>query len=150
MQICKSKNPDLIPTCEANGGKTWHDSILIKGRLLNFFVSGEVIRNNDFDTHNPFVTKFRVPSKTVAFKTWKVPKDWTTLKYDQWAFHKQYQKLSDTRPNDELDSETLIVNWASRVETAFDMSLQECHKLNPDEFPQPSLPKDFRGRCTGH
>lgn len=95
IQICRSRNADLVPTCEANGGQTWHDTILIKGRLLNFFLSGEVQRSHDFDTRNPFITKFRVPTKIVSFKTWKVPKDWTTIRYDVWAFHQNYDKLRD-------------------------------------------------------
>ena len=33
MQISKFRNPDIRPTCESNGGQTWHDTILVKGRL---------------------------------------------------------------------------------------------------------------------
>lgn len=41
LQVCKSKNPNLIPTCESNGGETWHDTILVKGRLWIFLCLGK-------------------------------------------------------------------------------------------------------------
>ena len=59
---------------------------------MNFFVSGEVVRSHDFDTHNPFITKFKIPTNTVSFRTWKVPKDWTKLPYDKSAFKQHYEK----------------------------------------------------------
>lgn len=34
-----------------------------------------------------------IPTKTVSFKMWKVPKDWTTIKYDSWSFHQHYDRM---------------------------------------------------------
>jgi len=75
-----------------------------KGTALNFFVSGEVVRSLDFDTHNPFITKFKIPSKTISFKTWKVPKDWTTIKFDKDTFHQHYDQLRDANLIHQKDS----------------------------------------------
>lgn len=125
----------------------WHHPC--KRKIVNFFESGDVIKTHDFDTHNPFITKFKIPTKTVSFRTWKVPKDWTTLNYDSWAFQRNYEKQRKSQVQHCCPSQDLIVRWASNIETALDDSIRECHQLNPIDYPSPSLPKDFKGRCTG-
>jgi len=116
---------------------------------VNYFVAGNVVDSNDFDTHNPFLATFKVPTKTVSFKTWKVPKDWTTINFDPWGFQQQYDKLRTDDEHSEKDSHQMIVKWATCVETALDNSIQESHRLNPKDFPTPFLPRDFKGRCSG-
>jgi len=107
------------------------------------------VDSKDFDTHNPFIATFKVPTKTVSFKTWTVPKDWTTLNFDPWAFQQQYIKLKADNEHPKEDTHQMISNWATCVEMALDNSIQESHKLNPTDFPTPFLPKKFKGRCTG-
>ena len=43
----------------------------------------------------------------------------------------------------------MIEGWALDIEKALDDSIKESHQLNPIDYPMPSLPNDFKGRCTG-
>ena len=50
--------------------------ILAKSEILQYFVKGEIKGKHFFDSHDPFVATFRLPSDTISIQKWVPPKPW--------------------------------------------------------------------------
>ena len=72
LMVARDCNPeDVQPTCR---NKTFHDTILLKGPLLQHYERGYVKQHFLFDSHVPFTAVFQVPKSNTLTAQWTVPK----------------------------------------------------------------------------
>ena len=141
----------LAATCR---GATRHDSALFNGPLVDMFTHAEVLEDDfRFDAHSPLLLKFRRLDSLPLRKRWRQPQTWTDFEIEPEVFAEAYDThtghvdASIVAVDSHAAVETAFSCWAGAVEQAVDGALRIQHTRDPLQFPQPCLPKKYRGRC---
>ena len=138
IEVARHRWPERTPpTCTQGGGGTFHDTLLAKGPILEYLDKAWVDPELCFHVHSPFFVSFKVPTSTISYRRWKLPRDWTELKPDQPAVHAHYQA---NRPDfTDLTTTGALEQWASAIEDSVEAALSSTSVG--------TLPPRYKGRC---
>ena len=142
---------ELPPTCN---NKTRNDTLLIPRILQDFITNIDVLQDQCFDKHCPMVVSFQICAERPSVFRWKTPCSWKDLNIPASMVQSKYESIAKKKNlPDQIDMEEysfdhLIHLWSVTCEETVDQSLQDYHKIDPQNQPLKGLPGKYKGRCT--
>ena len=129
----------MPPTCK---DATTPDSAIIHPFLARLLVRVEVDKEKIFDTHDPVILTFRIPSEQIFQNKIRLPETWTKLPITK-------ESLEQVAPIvlGKFETVDTLQKWANVVEETVSTALESDRNKDPTLYTFCSLPKKYCGRC---